>query len=151
MKEHDVIVEHIPSNNCEIKYNGLMSKSVKISFPDTTYDKTLKFAEHIDCVSRTENPQPSDAIRKVFRTILGYYSDERFQKCLEEEGLDTLAYVQRCIKRGMKESLGENKGKEIKKADTQKGYLPVNKKRHRINRTQSQCNCCYTNHSYYAV
>ncbi len=74
-----------------------MSKSVKISFPNTTYDKTLKFAEHLDCVSQSENPLPSYAVRKVFRTILGYYSDERFQKCLEAEGLDTLAYVQRCV------------------------------------------------------
>ncbi len=84
-----------------------MSKSVKISFPNTTDDKTLKFAEHLDCVSQSENPLPSYAIRKVFRTILGYYSDERFQKCLEAEGLDTLAYVQRCVNKGMKESLGE--------------------------------------------
>lgn len=86
-----------------------MSKSVKISFPDTTYDKTLKFAEHIDCVSRTENPQPSDAIRKVFRKILGYYNDERFQKCLEAEGINALAYVEKCINKGMKESLKEKK------------------------------------------
>ncbi len=84
-----------------------MSKSVKISLPDTTYNKTLQFAEHIDCVSQSENPQPSYAVRKVFRTILGYYNDEKFQKCLEEEGLDTLAYIQRCINKGMKESLKE--------------------------------------------
>ena len=84
-----------------------MSKLVKISLPNPTYNKTLKFAEHLDCVSRSENPQPSDAIRKVFRTILKYYYDEKFQECLEEEGINALAYVERCINRGMKESLGE--------------------------------------------
>jgi len=84
-----------------------MSRSVKISFPDTTYDKTIKFAEHIDCVSRTENPQPSDAARKAFRIILRYYGDDKFQECLEKEGIDTLAFIQKCVNRGIKESLGE--------------------------------------------
>ena len=84
-----------------------MSRPVKISLPNTTYDKTLKFAEHLDCVSNAENPLPASVVRKVYRTILRYYTDETFQKCLEEEGLDTLAYVQRCINRGMKESLKE--------------------------------------------
>lgn len=58
-------------------------------------------------VTDTGNPKVASAVKKVFRTIVRYYSTEKFQKCLEEEGLGTLAHVQRCIKRGPKESLGE--------------------------------------------
>ena len=39
--------------------------------------------------------------------MLRVFFFERFQKCLEGEGLDTLAYVQMCINRGPKEILGE--------------------------------------------
>lgn len=89
------------------------SNSIRISFPNTIYAKTLKFAEHIDCVSQTENPQASNAIRKVLRTILNYYGDEQIQECLENEGIDTLSFIhsfiQKCVRKGMKESLSENK------------------------------------------
>lgn len=58
---------------------------------------------------QTENPQPSATVRKVFKTVLRYYIGKQFQKCLKEEGLDTLAYIGKCINKGMKASLGENK------------------------------------------
>lgn len=65
----------------------------------------------------SENPQPSDGVRIIFRTVLRYDTNEQFQKCLKEEGLDTLAYIQKCINKVMKENLRENKehGSNIEK------------------------------------
>lgn len=88
-----------------------MAKSnlIRISLPDTTYDNTLKFAKHIDCVSNSGNPLASSAVKKIVRTVLNFYGDDKFQQCLEIEGIDALAYVQRCLNKGMRESLGEKK------------------------------------------
>lgn len=82
-------------------------RSVRISFPSNTYRHVLEFAKHIDCVSCTGKPIASEAVRKVFRVILKFYDDPDFQKCLEIEGLDALAFIQRCVKRGMKQTLAE--------------------------------------------
>ena len=49
----------------------------------------------------------SQAVRKVLRVFLKFYDDPDFQKCLEIEGLDALAFIQRCVKRGMKQTLAE--------------------------------------------
>lgn len=86
------------------KYNA-----IRFSLPHTTYNNTRKFAQHIDCVTDTGNPKAATAVKKVFRTILNLYTDDTFQQCLENEGIDTLAYIQKCVKKGMKESLAENK------------------------------------------
>ncbi|MCG9134464.1 hypothetical protein J5I95_22595 [Candidatus Poribacteria bacterium] len=83
------------------------SNLVRISLPDTTYKNTIKFAEHIDCVSNTDNPQPANAIRKVVRTVLNFYRDDNFQQCLENEGIDALAFIQKSVRKQMKESLKE--------------------------------------------
>lgn len=90
-----------------------MAKSnlIRISLPDTTYKNTLKFAEHIDCVSNSENPQPSDAVRKVFRTVLNFFGDDKFQQCLENEGIDALAFIQKSVRKQMKECLKEENKK----------------------------------------
>ena len=81
--------------------NMFKTNSVKITLPEVTYQKLLKFAEHIDAISETGNAKPADAAKRAFRLVLNFYSNEKFQKCLEEEGLDTLGYMQRCINRGI--------------------------------------------------
>ncbi len=43
------------------------------------------------------------------RVVLNFYSDDAFQECLEIEGIDTLAFIQKCVRKQMKEILGENK------------------------------------------
>lgn len=93
----------------EYNYNRYMAKSnsIHVSLPNYAYDRTLDLAEHINCVSDTGNPKAASTIKKVFSTILKFYGDEEFQRCLEVEDVDALAYVQKCIKRGMKESLKE--------------------------------------------
>ena len=80
-------------------------RTVGISFPHNTYKRVLAFAEHIDCVSLTGEPVASVAVRKVLRVILKFYDDPDFQRSLEIEGLDALAFIQRCVKRGMKQTL----------------------------------------------
>lgn len=90
-------------------YNVSMKKSIaiQIKVPPTTHDKLMHFAKDVDCISETGKIKAASAVTKSLRTILNFYGNERFQKCLEEEGLNALAYVERCINRGMKESLGE--------------------------------------------
>ena len=82
-------------------------RTVRISFPPNTYKRVLAFAEHIDCVSWTGEPIASETVRKVLRVILKFYDDPDFQKCLEIEELDALAFIQRCVKKGMQQTLTE--------------------------------------------
>lgn len=85
------------------------SNSIRLSIPKTTYQKILHFAEHIDCISETGNPQPSNAVRKACRVILNFHSDEQFQECLQKDGGDTLSFIQKCVRKGMQEVLEEKK------------------------------------------
>lgn len=49
----------------------------------------------------------SQAVRKVLRMVLKFYDDDAFQKCLEIEGIDALAFIEKGVKKGMKETLSE--------------------------------------------
>jgi len=82
---------------------------VQLSLAPNTHGKVVHFAEHINCVSGTGNPKVASAVNQTLRVILNLYGDENFQRCLENEGIDALAYIQKCVKRGMKESLRENR------------------------------------------
>ena len=87
------------------------SKLIRISVPNATYDSSVEFAKNIDSISETGNPQVSDAAKRVFRAVISYFKNEEFQKCLETEGMDALAYIKWCVNKGMKESLGEKIGR----------------------------------------
>ena len=82
---------------------------IQISLTPNTHSKVVHLAKNVDCVSATGNLKAASVVAKTLRLILNFYGDEQFQTCLENEGMDTLAYIQRCIKKGMKESLKENK------------------------------------------
>lgn len=82
-------------------------RAVRISLPPVTHRRLLEFAEHIDCVSWTGRPMAAPAVRKVLRVVLKFYDNDDFQKCLEIEGIDALAFIEKCVKRGMKETLAE--------------------------------------------
>ena len=82
-------------------------RAVRISLHPVTHRRLLAFAEHIDCVSWSGRPMAAAAVRKVLRVVLKFYNDDAFQKCLEIEGIDALAFIERCVKRGMKETLAE--------------------------------------------
>lgn len=88
-----------------------MSKTipVQITLPQNTHAKILSLAKDVDCISTTGKPKAASTVTKALRFILQFYSDEPFQKCLVEEGMDPFAYIQRCVRKGMKESLGEKK------------------------------------------
>ena len=83
--------------------------SIQITLSPQTHRRVRDYAKHIGAVSATGNVKVATAVKKTLRLILTFYSDEEFQKCLAEEGIDTLAYIQRCVRRGMKETLGEKK------------------------------------------
>ena len=104
-------LHHTPVDIMKIKYNRTMPQynSIRFSIPNITYNNTRDFAEHLGCVSDTGNPKAARVVKQVFTTILKYYENERFQECLEEEGINALAYVEKCINKGMKESLKEDK------------------------------------------
>ena len=80
---------------------------VQISLTPNTHSRIINFAKNVDCVSISGNPKAASAVTKAMRVILNFYGDDTFQKCLEEEGIDALAFIQKCVKKGMKESLGE--------------------------------------------
>ena len=85
------------------------SNSIHVSLPNYAYDRTLKLAEHLKCVSNTGNPKAASVVTKAYHVVLGFYGDEHFQECLENEGIDALAFIQKCVNKGMKESLKENR------------------------------------------
>ena len=80
---------------------------VQVSFTPNAHSSVINYAKNVDCVSITGNPKAATAVTKTMRVVLGLFSDEDFQKCLQEEGIDALAYIQRCVKKGIKESLGK--------------------------------------------
>ena len=88
--------------NINLKRNKI---PVQISLPLTTHTKIIKLAKDIDCISETENPKAASAVAKTMRVVLNFYSDEQFQECLEDEGIDALAFKQKCIRQEMKENL----------------------------------------------
>ena len=64
-----------------------------------------------------ETPKPTEVVAKSIRFILGFFDNDKFQKCLEiEGGIDTLTYMRKCVNNGIKESLSEyeqqNKGRK---------------------------------------
>jgi len=81
--------------------------SVRISLHPVTYRRLLEFSEHIDCVRWTGEPSASQAVCKVLRVVLKFYNDDDFQRCLEIEDMDTLAFIERCVQSGMKATLAE--------------------------------------------
>lgn len=38
-----------------------------------------------------------------------FFADQQCQESLEDEGIDALAFIQKCVRKRMKEILGENK------------------------------------------
>ena len=85
------------------------TKRSQLSVPESTHNKLVNLAEHIDCLSETGEPKPTGVLHKAVRLLLGYYSDDKFQKCLDREGgIDTFAYIRKCINNGMNKSLSEN-------------------------------------------
>ncbi len=61
----------------------------------------------LDCAVPRFISKKSVMREKLIEMVL--YCDEKFQQCLQGEGLDSLSYIQKCINDGMKESLGEKK------------------------------------------
>lgn len=79
--------------------------SVQLALAPNTHKRIIDFAKHIDCVSRTGNPKAATAVKKTLRVILTFYTDYDFQECLENEGIDTLAFIQKCVKKGIQDTL----------------------------------------------
>ena len=96
-------------NKKKTMYNSNMKKTipVQVSFTPNTLTRVINYAKNVDCVSITGNPKAATAVTKTMRVVLGFFSDDDFQECLENEGIDALAFIQRCVKKGMKESLGK--------------------------------------------
>ena len=89
------------------------SNSIHVSLPNYAYDRTLKLAKHLKCISNTGNPKAASVVTKVYNVVLGFYADEDFQTCLENEGIDALAYIEKCVNKDMKEKIEEiNRGRK---------------------------------------
>ena len=91
-------------------YNSKMKKNtipVHVSLPTTTHKKVINFAQHIDCISETGNPKAASAVKRTLSVVLNFYNDDTFQKCLENEGIDTLAFIQKSVRKQMKACIAE--------------------------------------------
>ena len=78
-------------------------KSVQFSIPPTTYNKLLQFAKHIHCDSETGRPKAASAVKQVLRTVLNFYSDQDFLEKLDQEGGDTLSFIQKCVRKEIRQ------------------------------------------------
>ena len=85
----------------------MQHKSILISIPPETHKTLIELAKNVRCVSETGNPKAATTVAKTVRVVLNFYSDEHFQECLEDEGIDTLAFIQKCVRKNMKEVLGK--------------------------------------------
>ena len=87
--------------------NNKTAIPVQLSLAPNTHNRVRNFAQNIKCVSGTGNPKVASAVTSTLQVILQFYGDDKFQECLENEGIDALSFIQKCVNRGMKESLGE--------------------------------------------
>ena len=85
-------------------------KSIQFKIPSATYAKLLQFASHIHCDSDSGRPKAASAVKQVLHTVLNLYSDDEFLEILETEGGDTLSFIQKCVKKEIRQ-------KEIKQED----------------------------------
>ena len=90
-------------------YNNYMSKTIpiQIKIPTATHNRVIELAKHVDCISNTGNPKAATAVTKTLRVVLNFYNDDTFQKCLENEGIDTLAFIQKSVRKQMKACIAE--------------------------------------------
>lgn len=77
-------------------------KPVQISLPKNSHNRLMQFAKHIGCVSGTGKPKAASTILRTLRTVMEFYSNETFLKKIDEEGIDTLAFIQKCVKKEIK-------------------------------------------------
>ena len=84
---------------------------IHISIPNATYEKILKLAENIGCVTYAGKPKAATTVAKTLRVILNLYSDDTFQQCLKIEGIDTLAFIQKSVRKQMKACIAEIENK----------------------------------------
>lgn len=81
-----------------------MSKSIptKMSLAPATHNKFLELATHIGCVSGEEKPIAATAAWNIVRMVLDFYRDDEFMEKVEQEGIDALAYIKKCVKKEIK-------------------------------------------------
>ena len=64
-----------------------------------------KVGKDVDCVSKIGNPIAATTVTKTMHVILSFYGDDDFQECLENEGIDALSFIQKCVKKEIRETL----------------------------------------------
>lgn len=82
---------------------------INLSVPPTSYSRILRLAEDAGCITGTGNLNAAEAIRRTMRVVLDFHHNEDFRKQVEQEGGDTLSYIQKCVRKELRKAKDEDK------------------------------------------